>query len=93
MGDNRLTLRIEAPERDVLALLRKVENVLKVDSLGSKEPQTVDVVVEARREADIRRPVFNAVAKAGYTVLMMKTMDMTLEDIFLNLITEEKEVS
>ena len=93
VGDNRLTLRIAAAEHDVLALLRKVDNVLKVDSLGRKEPDTVDVVVEAKREADIRRPVFNAMAKAGYAVLMMKTMDLTLEDIFLNLITEEKEVS
>ena len=93
VGDNRLTLRVAAAEKDVLPLLRKLDNVLKVDSLGKKEPETVDVVVEAKREADVRRPVFNAMAKAGYPILMMKSMDLTLEDIFLNLITEEKEVS
>ena len=93
VGDNRLTMRVAAAERDVLALLRKLDNVIRVDSLGSKEPDTVDVVIEAKREADIRRPVFNALAKAGHPILLMKTMDLTLEDIFLNLITEEKEVS
>jgi ABC-2 type transport system ATP-binding protein len=93
VGDNRLTLRVAAAERDVLAQIRKLDNVIKAESLGSKEPDTVDVVVEAKREADIRRPVFNAMAKAGYPILLMKTMDLTLEDIFLNLITEEKEVS
>jgi ABC-2 type transport system ATP-binding protein len=93
VGDNRLTLRIAAAEKDVLPLLRAVDNVLTVNSLGRKEPDTVDVVVEAKREADIRRAIFNAMAKAGYPILMMKTMDLTLEDIFLNLITEEKEVS
>jgi ABC-2 type transport system ATP-binding protein len=93
VGDNRLTLRLAAPERDALALLRRLDNVITVESLGSREPETVDVVVEAKREADVRRPVFNAMAKAGYPILLMKTMDLTLEDIFLNLITEEKEVS
>ncbi len=93
VGDNRLTLRVGAGEREVLALVRGLDNVIKADATGSREPGTVDIVVEARREADIRRPVFNAFAKAGYPILMMKTMDVTLEDIFLNLITEEKEVS
>jgi len=93
VGDNRLTLRIAAAEKDVLGLVRRLDNVVKADVIGSREPDTVDVVVEARREADIRRPLFNALARAGYPILMMKTMDLTLEDIFLNLITEEKEVS
>jgi len=93
VGDNRLTLRIAAAEKDVLGLVRGLDNVVKAEVIGSREPDTVDVVVEARREADIRRPLFNALAKAGYPILMMKTMDLTLEDIFLNLITEEKEVS
>ncbi|HVP17587.1 MAG TPA: ABC transporter ATP-binding protein [Spirochaetia bacterium] len=93
VGDNRLTLRIAGPERDVLALIRGVNDVVKAEAVGSREPDTVDIVVEAGRESDIRRPLFHALARAGYPILMMKTMDLTLEDIFLNLITEEKEVS
>ncbi|HYW83324.1 MAG TPA: ABC transporter ATP-binding protein [Spirochaetia bacterium] len=93
VGDNRLTLRIAASERDVLAAIRGVPDVVVVNAIGTREPDTVDVVVEARKEKDIRRPLFSVLAKAGYPILMMKTMDLTLEDIFLNLITEEKEVS
>ena len=93
VGDNRLTLRVAAAEKDLLGLVRGLDNVVKAEVIGSREPDTVDVVVEARREVDIRRPLFNALARAGYPILMMKTMDLTLEDIFLNLITEEKEVS
>jgi len=93
VGDNRVTLRISAPEREALALARGVANVVKAESLGSREADTVDIVVEADRDHDVRRALFSAVAKAGWHILMMKTMDLTLEDIFLNLITEEKEVS
>ena len=94
VGDNRLTLRIAAAEREVLALVRAAWTTSSrrmPSAAGSRAP--VDIVVEARREPDIRRPLFNAFAKADYPILMMKTMDLTLEDIFLNLITEEKEVS
>jgi ABC-2 type transport system ATP-binding protein len=31
-------------------------------------------------------------AKAGYPILELKSLDMSLEDIFLQLTTEEKEV-
>ena len=38
---------------------------------------------------DIRPLVFRALAKADLPILMLKPMDMTLEDIFLQLTTDE----
>jgi len=92
-GDNRLLLRVAGPEREALAAARAVANVVKAECVGSREPDTVDLIVEARREQDVRREVFSAFARASLPLLMMKSMDLTLEEIFLNLITEEKEVS
>jgi ABC-2 type transport system ATP-binding protein len=31
-------------------------------------------------------------AELGYPIIELKSMDMTLEDIFIQLVTEEKEV-
>ena len=67
--------------------------VVKAESVGSREPGTVDLVVEARKDQDVRRDVFTAFARANLPLLQMKSMDLTLEEIFLNLITEEREVS
>ena len=53
----------------------------------------MDVIAEADKERDVRAAVFTAFAEARLPLLGMKTMDLTLEDIFLNLITEEKEAS
>jgi len=36
--------------------------------------------------------MFYALAKAGCPILMLKPMDMTLEDIFLKLTTDESAV-
>jgi ABC-2 type transport system ATP-binding protein len=92
-GDNRLTLRVAGPEKSVLEVARGVAHVVKADAAGSKEPETVDVIVEARRDKDVRRDLFTAFARATMPILMMKSMDLTLEEIFLNLVTDEKEVS
>ncbi len=93
VGDNKLTLRVAGPEKEVISAVRGVEHVTKVQALGSHEPETVDMLVEAKREHDIRKGVFLALSQANFPILSMRTMDLTLEDIFLNLITEEKEVS
>jgi ABC-2 type transport system ATP-binding protein len=90
-GESRLAVRAAGPEREVLAALRAVANVRKVESLGSRESGTVDASVEAPPSHDIRRGVFEAMAKAGYPILSMRSQDLTLEEIFLNLITRERE--
>jgi len=92
-GDNKLNLRVAGGEQESLAVARGVGNVVKAACIGSKEPGTVDLVVEARRDMDVRRDVFQAFARGNLPLLMMKSMDLTLEEIFLNLITDEKEGS
>ena len=46
--------------------------------------------MESDSKTDVRRPLVNAVLSAGYSLLMLKPMDVTLEDIFLQLTGEEK---
>jgi ABC-2 type transport system ATP-binding protein len=92
-SDNRLTLRVAAPQAEALATARGVPHVQQVEALASREPGTVDLMIEAARDRDVRRDVFAAFAQASLPILMMKSMDLTLEEIFLNLITEEREVS
>ncbi len=94
IGDSsRLILRVAGPEKQVVKILGGITGVKYADSQGSREPDTVDVVVEADKDVDIRKPVFNRLSEAGYPILMMKSMDLTLEDIFLHVTTEEGEVS
>ena len=95
LGENsKLTLRIAAPERQAVKVLRDVAGIKYVEAQGVREPDTIDVWIEAEKDIDVRRPVFNALSRAGYPILQMKSMDLTLEDIFLQVTTQEKvEVS
>ena len=86
----RLTVRIIGPEKPVTRMLREIPGVKYVEILGSREADSVDYLVESDSKTDVRRPLVNAVLAGGYSLLMLKPMDVTLEDIFLQLTSEDK---
>jgi len=92
-GDNRLAVRVAGGENEALATARSIAQIVKAESVGSREPGTVDLVLEAHKDQDVRREVFTAFARASLPLLQMRSMGLTLEEIFLKLITEEREVS
>jgi ABC-2 type transport system ATP-binding protein len=92
-GTSRLSLRIAGEKDAVESALKAVSGIKKLDVRKSVEEGSVDATVEAEKDTDIRKNVFNAMAKADFPILLMRPMDMSLEDIFLHLTTQEKEVS
>lgn len=92
LGDSsKMSIRIAASEKQAIKVLRDVAGIKYVEAQGVKEPDTIDVWVEAEKDIDVRRPLFHALSRAGYPILQMKSMDLTLEDIFLQVTTQEKE--
>ncbi len=87
----RLTLRIQGEEGNVRKTLREVRGVRYVEVLGVKEAGTVDFLVESERNQDVRADVFRAMVSLQRPVLMFRPMDVTLEDIFLQLTSQDKE--
>ncbi len=87
----RLTLRIQGEEGNVRKTLREVRGVRYVEVLGIKEAGTVDFLVESERNQDVRADVFRAMVSLQRPVLMFRPMDVTLEDIFLQLTSQDKE--
>lgn len=93
LGDSsKLNLRIAGEENLILKAIQEIDGINNLESLGVREPGTIDLIVEADPDVDIRRPLFHAMSKASCPILMMKSLDMTLEDIFLQVTTQEEEV-
>jgi ABC-2 type transport system ATP-binding protein len=88
----KLTATIAGPQNQVSKLINDIYGVKYSDVLSKPGKDTVTYVIEADKDIDIRRPLFFAMAKAGYPIIELKSMDMTLEDIFLKVITVEEEV-
>ena len=87
LGGSHIALRLDAPAESVSKALEHVSSIKKLEFKEPQEAGTVEVVAEAVEETDIRRELSRALAAAGIPILMMRSLDMSLEEIFLNLTT------
>ncbi len=87
--NQRMQIRLAAPEDKAEALLRSIPEMGEVIAEGVFENETSDFIICTKNNADIRRLLFNTCAKAGYPILMLNPLSASLEDIFIKL-TEEK---
>ena len=90
IGGTTTVLRVAGPEKNVVAALKTISGVKSVDVLETREPETVELRVETAEKTDVRRAVFTAMSAAEYPILMMRPHDISLEDIFLQLTTQER---
>ena len=86
---SQFRLRVAGSEADALAALSGVEGVNEVRAQGTVEHGAVDLRVETTAGADPRRAIFHALSKADLPIYLMTAMDYTLEEIFLQLTTED----
>jgi ABC-2 type transport system ATP-binding protein len=87
-GGWRYVLEVDGPPPQVEEVLRRVPGVEEVrfvrDELRGRERYEV-----SSGETDVRREMFFALAEARLPVLRLEPQEMTLEEIFLHLVTEE----
>ena len=88
-GDHKLQFRIAGPRDAVMSKLRSVDGVRNVTPTIQAEAGAWEFLVESDENVDVRKPVFSALARAGYPILMLKSQDLSLEDIFVKL-TEDQ---
>ena len=84
-GERTLVVRVAGPKDGVHSLLRGQDGVKSAKPLGEMESGSYDFLVESKPNLDVRKPMFSALAKAGYPILMLRPQDASLEDIFLKL--------
>ena len=87
-GSSGLYVQVDAFEGDAAAMLARVPGVLKVtpaDRQGSAAGFEIDV--EAGR--DVRRDLSREVVGSGWGLLELRPLRISLEDIFLELTTDE----
>lgn len=84
--DHSLTARIAGPRADVANLLKTVPGVKAVTCLGAREKGVFEYIIEPFENArDIRPIIFERLAQRHWPLLMFKSNELTLEQIFLRL--------
>ena len=88
---NKILLRVKGNETDILKRITHMANVGSALSQGVREKDTLDILVEAKSDTDIRESLFITFSDAKMPILMMKPMDLTLEEVFLQVTAKDKE--
>lgn len=82
----KMKIKVAGPNREVLNMLRGLQGILKVDCDGIREGDTYTYMVETNPALDVRKIIFNALAKHSWPMMGLENVDAELEDIFVKLI-------
>ena len=84
-GDNKLICRVDGDKERVMRLLQSIKGVDRVFCDAEHKNNINDFRIEAKEGIEIRYELNEKLAKDGFTILELKSSEMSLEDIFLKL--------
>ncbi len=88
---SRFTITIAGPEARVRDAIQEVYGIKYLETQGGSNKDEYSYIVEADKEIDVRKPLFNKLAEHGFAILELKSLSLSLEDIFLQLTTTEQK--
>lgn len=85
-----IKVKVSGPQKEVYNLIHGLPGVTSVKEVGIKEGDAFTFVVESKNGIDIRKPLFNALAKKGYPIMGLENTEGELEEMFVKLIDSDK---
>jgi len=91
-GSNETRVRIAGPRAEVLAALRSAPGVedLREEPLGDG---AITAVVRSARGDELRRELATTVVGRGWGLLEMRSLPMSLEDLFVRLVRDDRDAA
>jgi len=83
-GGKRIRLEVEGPPQKIAQHLRKIPGVIRVSREKSH------YIVECTADQDPRSQIMATMVQGGWTLLSLDSVEMSLEEVFLKLTTEEE---
>lgn len=83
---NRISIRLNVSatnKENIISDIMKIPGVKEVLCLGQFEKNTSDYLIYVKENNDIRLNIFNMCKNSNYPLLILKPIDLTMEDIFL----------
>ena len=88
---NRFQVKIAGPQREVQNLLRSIHSVKGVTCDGHRDVDAYTYIIEYTGSVEIRKMLFNELARKGWPILAMEDVSVSLEDVFVQLIKKADE--
>lgn len=87
--EGEIRIRVEGPEKEIAAVLRRIPEIQQIRTLGSREAGSYDYSMKAEPTAEVRRKLFYQLAEKKWPLLELKSTAGTLEELFLQLTAED----
>ena len=84
-GEEKRALVVEGAASDIISAIKNIPAVIRVNKISEKNGNSAKYMVEYEKDHDVRRDVFNAMARIGCPILDMQSGNETLEEMFLKL--------
>ena len=84
-GEEKLARVVEGAASDIISAIKNIPAVIRVNKISEKNGNSAKYMVEYEKDHDVRRDVFNAMARIGCPILDMQSGNETLEEMFLKL--------
>lgn len=88
----KLMLTISGPKDKILEAVKKIDGVKYMEATAKTGENEYKYILEGQSEEDIREKLFFCMAENGWPLLEIKPSVMTLEDIFISVVTKGQEV-
>jgi len=88
-GGERVALVVDGPAEQVREKLQSIDGVTSVKVDGGAEGHPASFTVECKLNTDLRRVLACAVVQQGWGLLELRGVSLSLEDVFINLVTQE----
>lgn len=87
----RIQVEIEGAPDKVTSLLRGISGVEQVQQVGTETSadRPVEYHVFVKKPRDLRREIAQAVVRADLGLTLLRPMDLTLEDVYIQMVTDE----
>jgi len=90
-GSERVYVEVEGPVDQVEQRIRQIPDVTAVSVESGGNGKRNGFFVESKVKADVRSQLAAAITSSGFGLLEMRRVGLSLEEIFLQLTTEEAE--
>ncbi|MDR1913354.1 MAG: ABC transporter ATP-binding protein [Clostridiales bacterium] len=84
-----MNVRVKGKPEEVVAALEEMPIIKSVKQEGSRESGAIDLTISGDEDVDIREAIFSCMAKHNFPILQMKSLDLSLEEIFLQITGDE----
>ena len=91
-GSDRILLIARGPEAAIKGKIQEIRGVLRIESLKPEADGQCVFSIDTELKRDLRSQIASKIVENGYELLELKTMSMSLEEVFLQLTTNEEGV-